>query len=130
MKKKLKRLKEALSLARGHSGYANARVAAIIEKRNTVIAYGLNSGKSHPLQAKFKDNPHRIFLHAEMDAIKNAVRQCNKESLEGATIYVARVLKDGIPALAKPCNGCMTALRFFGIKNVYWSTGDERFYGS
>lgn len=124
MKKKLKRLKEALSLARSHNGFANARITAIIEKKNTIVAYGFNSGKSHPLQARFGDNPHKIFLHAEMDAIKNALKYGYKDDLEGSTVYVARVLKNGEPALAKPCKGCMTALKFFGVKEVYWSDNE------
>lgn len=41
----------------------------------------------------------------------------------GATLWVARVLKDGSWAMAKPCKNCETLIRNKGVKKVYYTTG-------
>lgn len=41
----------------------------------------------------------------------------------GAVIYIARVLKDGNPALARPCKKCQNVLRAHGIKKAYFTIG-------
>lgn len=98
------------------------QMAAVIVRRN-VIAIGYNSLKSHPLAARFGRHDEAIYLHAEVDAIKNALRFCRPNELAGCSMYVARVLKNGEPALAKPCKGCVRALATFGIEDVYWTEG-------
>lgn len=91
--------------------------ALIVDRRGKIIAQGINQRKSHPLQAKFSNHPESIYLHAEIAALVDA----RSENLTGATMYVARVLKDGTPALAKPCKGCQKALISFGLKDVIWT---------
>jgi len=41
----------------------------------------------------------------------------------GATLWVARVLRDGSWAMAKPCKHCETLIRNKGVKKVYYTTG-------
>src|SRR6202012_4019131 len=75
---------------------------------------GLNSYKSHPLQAKFSAKagfPERICTHSEIKAISKALAYENRGNLEFSDLsnyrmYIARVLKDDTPALAMPCPGC------------------------
>ena len=50
------------------------RLAAGIVHKKSLIATGVNSYKSHPLMLQFGKNSDSIFLHAEVDAIKNALR--------------------------------------------------------
>lgn len=45
----------------------------------------------------------------------------------GATVWVARSLKNGHLALAKPCPDCERALRRRGVKKVIYSTGPQAF---
>jgi len=94
-------------------------MAAILITRCGKSYIGFNKYKTHPLQKKFGRNPHSIHLHAEMDAIVQAVMA--RDSIDGASLYIARVLKDGTPALAKPCVGCERAIIHFGIKEVSWT---------
>ena len=81
---------------------------------------GMNSRKTHPLQARFGRNRDAIHLHAEIDAIVKAVRAGHTD-LSSFTMYVARVFKNGQPALSKPCKGCQDALMFFNVKHVEWT---------
>lgn len=102
----------------------NFRLSAVICKGNKVIATGTGQRKTHPKQAAFAKlagSPDKICLHAEIDALIKACKWSDKtkKSLNGCTIFVARVKKDGTPGLAKPCNVCSMVLKKFGIRVVY-----------
>lgn len=110
---------------------ARAKLAAMIVYKNTIISFGFNQRKSHPFQAKFGKNGDAIFLHAETDCIKNALRILDIDDLRKASLYVCRVKWDSaerndiVYGLAKPCSGCARAIANFGIRNVYYSLDDE-----
>jgi tRNA(Arg) A34 adenosine deaminase TadA len=113
-------LNDAIELARSNPTDL-PKMAAIIVKRKKIIATGMNSRKTHPLQAKFGENPFKICQHAEIAAIINALRNYDEEELRGAQIYVARVAKNGSATLAKPCKGCSEALAVYGIEGVHYT---------
>ena len=105
-----------------------ARHASAITYKNQIISYGVNQNKSHPFHTKFSKNEDAIFLHAETDAIKNALRRLTEEELVKATLYVCRVKyshngddKWITWGLSKPCLGCQRAIATFGIENVIYS---------
>jgi cytidine deaminase len=43
----------------------------------------------------------------------------------GAIVFVARVLRNGDLALAKPCPRCQSVMRNHGVKKVYYTTYNE-----
>ena len=55
-------------------------------------------------------------IHAEVSAVKSC-----RGSVEGATIYVARVNNAGVPRMSKPCNECRGILAYAGVKRVVWT---------
>lgn len=116
---------------------ANARVVSrLIGPRS--IAVGHNRKKSHPFQKRFGKHEDAIYLHAEIDVIKNyienqatGISRRSITDLSDCILYILRIKQDGrdgpmIPALAKPCSGCMRAISHFGIKNVIYSTDNSR----
>jgi len=106
---------------------AGARVSSCVVLKNNILSFGFNKRKSHPFQAKFGKNEECIFLHAEIDAIKNALKCTSVEDLQRCTLYIYRSKKvNGVETngLAKPCVGCMRAIVSFNIKNVVYSTDD------
>ena len=109
----------------------SAKIAAAISFRNEIISLGQNQKRTHPFQAKYAKNPESIYLHAETNAICNALNHINKSDLERSTLYIRRVkkptrdAKDFVDGLAKPCAGCMRAIIAFGIKKVVYSTDDS-----
>lgn len=115
-------------IAAANDEYPRARLAAGLVKNNKVLSIGINRNKTDPLQAKYGKNSEAIFLHAEIHAIKNALKEYNIEDLDGATMYVCRVKrpselsKKWVWGLAKPCEGCSRAIAEFGIKNVIYTT--------
>lgn len=103
------------------------RLAAGVWHKNNLIGLGVNSYKTSPFQAKYGRHEHCIHLHAEVAAIKNAVRQ-QQDLSRNCTLIVVRVKKENTRskffklALAKPCDGCYRCIIEFGIDNVYYST--------
>jgi tRNA(Arg) A34 adenosine deaminase TadA len=113
-------LSEAIRYAKENPTDLN-KMAAIISKRKRVLGIGFNSRKTHPLQRRFSDHDLKVCIHAEIDALRDALRNYDEEAIRGAEIFVARVLKNGSPATAKPCKTCQVALDTFGIAAVYWT---------
>lgn len=107
----------------------NQTLAACIVKGNRVISFGHNKRKSHPLQIKYSKNSESIYLHAEIDAIKNALKEVDSSILDKSTLYVARTKKNGDEGLSKPCKGCRKAIEAFGINRVVYTTEVEDTYG-
>jgi len=92
-------------------------LARCYDKKGKLLSLGLNSyTKSHPLMkyfaAKVGHSEHKIYLHAEIDAI---LRARNKSIYR---IVVERFNSKGLPVLAKPCPVCEEAIRAFGVKLV------------
>lgn len=92
---------------------------------------GANSKRTDPFQARFAKNEHAIFLHAEVAAIKAALKVLTLEELRKSTLYVCRVKFDNedrrpILGLSKPCVGCRRAIIEFQIPRVVY-TVDEGF---
>lgn len=101
-----------------------ARIAAAVVYKSEIVSIGVNSYKSDPLQAKYSKNEHAIYLHAEIAAIKKALKRINKDELKKCTLYIVRrkhkngILCDG---LAKPCVGCQRAIDTYGIPSVIYT---------
>lgn len=109
-----------------------ARIAACLVYRNEIVSFGINQMKTHPFQAQFGKNKDSIFLHAETDCIKNALREIDVDELSRCTLYICRMKyqthekKKFIYGLAKPCAGCERAIATFGINKVYYTiNGDD-----
>jgi tRNA(Arg) A34 adenosine deaminase TadA len=128
MKKELSFISILKKITQDMKCVGNQTLAACIVKNNKIISFGHNKNKTHPLQSKFSKHPQAIFLHAEIDAIKNAVKRIGVEDLIGSTLYIVRTKKDGSEGLAKPCKGCMQAIESFNLAKVVYTSNIEDQY--
>ena len=109
----------------------NARLAACVVYKNDIVSFGINEMKSHPFQAKWGTNKEAIFLHAEVSAIKNALKQITLKEFEKSTLYVCRVRYEDwtkqrlVFGLSKPCDGCIRCISTFNLRSVYYSLDDS-----
>lgn len=91
--------------------------ALIYDKRGQVLSVGKNSYvKTHPLQAQYAKQagePHRVFLHAEIDAIVKC-----RDLTRAHKIVIFRFMEDGSPAMARPCCVCQQAIAKTPIKVI------------
>lgn len=122
-------LNKAVALAKDNWGIRNQfKLAAVMCYKNKVIAVGVNSKKTHPMQARFQAKRGSVCLHAEIDCLKNALKVVAPDDLAKCKMVVARVKKgehgEMVPALAKPCRGCDRALVQFEVGEVWFSTED------
>lgn len=120
MKNHQKYIDLALKIADANENF-RTKHAAIIVIRNRIISVGVNNLKSDPLQARYGKNHHSIWIHAEISAIKNAMKIVHVDELKRATLYIVRMRKDGIIGMAKPCDGCQRAIVAFEIRNVVYT---------
>lgn len=91
------------------------RHGAVIAKGSRVLSIGINSKKTHP---RSKKPGHTI--HAELSALVAA-----GSSVKGATLYSARVMRNGKLANSKPCDFCSTLLHEAGIRKIVYFNGAE-----
>ncbi len=111
-----------------------ARLAACLVYKNDIISVGVNMLKSHPFQARFGRNDDSIYLHAETNCIKNALKVTDLNTIEKSKMYIHRVKYNGshnkrkfVSGMAKPCEGCARAISTFNIKSVMFSCDDGSF---
>ena len=108
-------------------GVTGRKLAAMICIRGHASFIGLNSLKTDPLQSRFSKNPDAIHLHAEVHALKVALRNIEVDALRRATLYVCRVKrpeaksKSWMWGTACPCVGCRNAIEEFGIGRVVYT---------
>ncbi|SVE26487.1 uncharacterized protein METZ01_LOCUS479341 [marine metagenome] len=107
------------------------KLACAIVYRKTIITIGTNSYKTHPIMSEYGVNEDSIYLHAEIDAINKALKLISKKQLAQCDLYILRVKREQgvesawIRGLAKPCSGCMKAIKQYKIRKVYYTKDYE-----
>ena len=100
------------------------KILAGIVHRSTIKSMSSNSSKTDPFSLKFGKYP---FPHAEVSAIKQFLNLYDSSILSECTLYVIRRKLSGpsgvsIYGNARPCNGCMSAIRQYNIRSIIYST--------
>jgi deoxycytidylate deaminase len=89
---------------------------AIVIYRGKIIGKGFN---------KFcVPNVNRVnpwSIHAEVDAIQDALRKIPKDYLRKSTLIVVRVNNSGETLNSYPCENCRNYIEQMGIKIAYYS---------
>lgn len=126
-----------LSLARectkeaSYTGPSKVKLGCVAVYHGSVLAKGYNSDKTHTAQARFNylrydvENTKRYCppkAHAEIAALQKL--KYLDIDFSKVTLFVYREFKDGTPALARPCEACMAAMRAQNISTVVYSTPD------
>ena len=111
-------LQVALALA-AQNNQPKWKLAAVGASGGAVQGVGINTFEQN-------DSPpgtidwFNLGRHAET----NCLRSCGKVP---KTIYVARVTKNLVPALALPCRNCYTSLSEAGVKRVVFTINESEF---
>jgi tRNA(Arg) A34 adenosine deaminase TadA len=109
------------------------KMAAGIVYKKHLIATGINQYKTHPWMSEQRGyKPDQVYLHAEIDAIRNALKLVTQDQLTKCDIYVVRVKRPNeksrnwIHGLAKPCPGCSAVIKTFGIKGIFFTENGKK----
>ena len=119
------RTQRFLNLAKNtawQSTYGKLKHGAVLVKGGSVINTSYNKDKFCSFGAKFRDfNWGPATIHAELGCILGIPRKVTT----GADIYVCRVNRKGEFRNSKPCAMCHEALKYVGIKRVYYTGGNH-----
>jgi deoxycytidylate deaminase len=95
--------------------------AIIYDKKGNILSIGKNSYvKTHPIQAHYAhlaQQPHRIFLHAEIDAIIKC-RNIDKAH----RMLITRIGNSGRYLPSYPCKVCQQAIKAVNIPQLEYTT--------
>lgn len=89
------------------------RMGAVAVCSGRILGEGVNTPKNRPVSIDW----HHVSRHAEQALVAKA-------DLDGATVYIARLLRDGRDACARPCRFCLLRLTEAGVRTVVWTAGD------
>ena len=88
------------------------QMAAVLTKSGRTLNTANNQPKNNPNTSGVPIN--RCSTHAEV-AVTRAT------DARGSTIYIARIGRNGEPALAKPCRACQQHMHDLGVKRAIWT---------
>jgi len=89
-------------------------------KSGKIVHIGWNKNKTHPINLQHPYHAGAVGLHSELDVCLKS----GKDDLSGHEIIVIRVDRNNKLAMSKPCVGCASVLKQFGIKDVWYSNKD------
>ena len=116
-----KHLKQALDLALMSECNPRTRHGCVIVKSGNPVAVGINSIRNNPRQFSFKfEDKRAISVHAE----EACLRALNHRA-DGCTAYIARANSSGDPAMSRPCQRCMLALKRAGVNKICYTTSSR-----
>ena len=100
------------------SNYGKFRHGAVLVKGSSVRSISCNKHRHCSFGARFRREGYgEATLHAELGAILGLSRS----TTQGATVYVARINKEGKARISKPCPMCEAAMRHVGVRRVYYT---------
>jgi len=95
----------------------NQRHGCVIVKSGRVVAAQVNTFRNNPDNMSEDHIKSGCTVHAERNAIRRA-----GANAEGSTMYIARVNKQGVTRLSRPCNNCYVALMKAGVKEIVYTS--------
>ena len=89
---------------------------AVIIYRGKIIGKGFNK-----MCVPNINKVNTYSVHAEVDAINDALRKTSRENLRKSTLIVVRVNNKGEIVKSDPCQNCRNYITQHGIKIAYYS---------
>ena len=103
-------LRRTLDVARRSQHRQPMAAAAVHGGR--IVAVAVNSRRNSPAHVEWSG----CSRHAEAGLAR--------ADIEGATVYVARLRRDGSAGIARPCRQCMATLAVAGARQVVWTAAN------
>lgn len=133
-KTELKNFQKA-RIASGYSSFPKKHLGAVIFYKNKVLTVGWNTNKEILLQRKynvlkktFDVTKYPNYAHAEMMCLHKLINTFNLRKIDKTKLSIFVWRGKDRPMLSKPCIACETALREFGIVNIYYTGNDSYVY--
>jgi tRNA(Arg) A34 adenosine deaminase TadA len=108
-------INEAISNA-NKSSLQCSNHGAVVIYRGKIVGRGYNKQKTENI-----NRINRWTIHAEVDAIQDALLNISKEDLKKSILVVVRVMKEGHTGMSAPCSRCSKYIKRCGIPTCYYS---------
>ncbi len=95
-------MQQCIELGKGAIQYGNSPIVAIVVKNNQIIGRGIEAFTA----------PQDITKHAEIEAVKNAMKSLTTNSLKGCTLYITH----------QPCIKSSFAMRHYNLDNLVYGS--------
>lgn len=93
---------------------------AFLLKRSKIVHIGWNKCKTHPYNLRHPYHDGTTYRHAELDVLFKS----GKEFLYGYKLIVIRIDRNGKICNSRPCRGCQSVIKQFGIDEVWHSNAN------
>ena len=109
--------------------YKRLKMVCFSVYKGKLISFGVNSSKTDPMQHKFRKHTYKRniemldMVHAEVACIKHL--PIGFDDYKHLELLIYSETKNGTMRLAKPCDTCMNAIQYLGIKEIYYSTNEN-----
>jgi len=130
-KKRLKSLCRLYDYIYTDKPYKNTKTVSFILYRNRIVAFGVNSDKTSPMQNLYREKTPlkdiKNFIDKEHSEI-NCLRKIDYfDRFDKSEIVVISKKQDGTFRLARPCPICMSAIKDFGIHKIWYTNRENGF---
>jgi len=99
----------------------NSHIAFLV-KKNKITKIGWNRKRTHPEIVKHPYHDGYVGTHAELDVILKS----GKQDLHDHSMIVLRVDRKKQLANSKPCPGCLSLIKSYGLYDVYFSNTEGK----
>lgn len=99
------------------------RHGGILTKGGKVLNVGHNEIVHCRLAERHKTHGGMATRHAEI----NCILGIDRKITTGSTVFVVRISRSGKFRNSKPCDMCVSILKFVGVKRIIYSIGDDEY---
>ena len=111
--------------------YKHTKTVSFLVYRGKIVNFGINSDKTSPLQNKYRlrTNLKKIdnFIDKEHSEINCLRKTDNSVNFDKCDIVIISKKRSGEFRLARPCDVCMSAIKDYGITNIYYTNRNGTF---
>ena len=93
----------------------------VISLKGNCIAHGFNHERTY---SKDRVIENCVSCHAEMSALRTALKRCKRSQVNKLKVYVVRISGNSI-VNSKPCEQCYLTLKKHGIKKIIYSQEND-----
>ena len=111
--------------------YKHTKTVSFLVYKGKVVSFGINSDKTSPLQNKYRLKTDLKYIdnfidkeHSEVNCLRKIDGNVNFAKCE---IVIISKKRDGEFRLARPCDVCMSAIKDYGISDVYYTNKNGTF---
>ena len=124
LSKSRKRYFDLAKRAAMESTYGKLRHGAVVVKGGSIVSFGFNKSNHCQFGKRFR---HRDRGDATQHAEISAILGMPRSTTQGADLYVVRINNFCQWRMSKPCHMCEEALRFVGIKRVFYTVDGKHY---